>query len=443
MSKDLNINLHALHPGQLEVYENRARFNVCSWGRRGGKSDLSYPLFAEICNHNLKNNLSEDMAYMAPTYKNLKPIWRRFLKVFEPIISSTNTTDYTATILDQFVIEFWSLDKPENIRGREYRRVIIDEAALILNLQAVFKLIILPTLGTLQGDAWFFSTPRGFNDFHYFYELGQNPIFTDWVSWIRPTAMNPFFPPEELEEQRKLLTPEEFAQEWEGKFVALGNSPFNTDDFHKHQTYEGCLATIKDQIPLYHICYWDIADSEDGDYTASVRLTITDTPNFILSRPFARKGKWGANYESVVAHILANPDAIHVFETEGVGGIAWYMISTDPRLKGMNMMPAGRAFTRQNKEERANIWAIELRNKRMHLIQDAGYQDLLRQVAGYPHFDNDDYIDSVSGGFLTFVYIYGGYEKLLESKILAPQTAKEDKYDYRTEQLVNQLRDLY
>lgn len=414
------INLDALHPAQKIVSSQRKRFNVLSCGRRWGKTHKTNYLISEVTKYNIENGVSEDMGYMSPTYKNLAPTWRNFVRTFKPIITYKSEQDHIAEIMDSFFVEFWSLDKPENIRGRKYRRVIIDEAALIPALRHIFKVIILPTLGDLQGDAWFFSTPRGFNDFHHFYKLGQNPLFPAWQSWMMPTSTNPYFPKAELEEQRGLLDPDEFAQEWEGKFVALGNSPFDIEYFVRCPDLDNAIGT---NVPLYHIRYWDIANSDHGDYTASTRMTITDAPEFIISDPVRWRGQWGANYIFLKQKMLSEPHVTHVIETEGVGGIAYQMLKMDVDLASITILPAGKVFTIQSKEERANLWAMELRNRRMKIVEDTGHEDVLAEIAAFPNGQHDDYVDGISGNVLAFVYFFGGYSKLLDSKKIHQQTA--------------------
>jgi phage terminase large subunit-like protein len=438
MAREIKIELDLPHPGQQTILDERERFNVLSCGRRWGKTDLTYLLCGEICEYNLNNGFNYDMGYMSPTYKNLAPTWRRFCNTFKSLITRKNEQQYSVEIMDSFQIEFWSLDKPENIRGRKYKRIIIDEAALVVGFKAIFNLILLPTIGDLVGDAYMFSTPRGFNDFHHFYRNGQNPLLLDWASWIMPTASNPFFPPEELAAQKSLLSPDEFAQEWEGKFVALGNSPFDIDKFEKIKNIEEALR--EDEIVLHKIRYWDIADSVDGDFTASARLNITNTPRFIISSPVRYKGLWGNNYKYIKMQLLAEPDVLHVFETEGVGGIAWQMIQMDPDLAHINKMPATRVFTQVGKQERAQLWALELQNGRMLVVEDFNTTDFLDEVASFPHGDNDDWVDSVSGGMLAFIYFYGGYKKLMDSKKIKPKEIRATG-SYETSRLVSQLKD--
>lgn len=437
MAQNIAINLDALHQAQQRISDERARYNILSCGRRWGKTHFTYRLIAEICQYNLNNGFSEDMGYMSPTYKNLAPTWRRFTKTFAPIITRKSETEHIAEIMNSFVIEFWSLDKPENIRGRQYKRIIVDEAALIPGLRAIFKLILSPTIGDLVGDAWFFSTPRGMNDFHHYYKLGQNPLFTKWASWIMPTSTNPYFPKDELEEQRALLDPDEYAQEWEGKFVSLGNNPFDIDYFIRSETYLGALYG---SVPLHRIRYWDIANSEDGDYTASIKTTITTEPRFILSDPVRTKGQWGQTYPFIKLQMLKEPEVLHVFETEGVGSIAWQVINADPDLKHITKLPAGKIFTQSNKGDRANLWAMELRNGRMTIVEDFGYIDVLDEIAQFPHGAHDDWVDSISGAVLAFIYYYGGYQKLLDSKRIKPKTTGKVA-TYEKQDLIASLAD--
>jgi phage terminase large subunit-like protein len=430
MAKPISIQLDDLHSGQRLVSSQRARFNVLSCGRRWGKTHMTNYLIAEIVRYNMERGLGEDMGYMSPTYKNLAPTWRTFTRTFKPIITYKSEQDHVAEILNSFFIEFWSLEKPENIRGRKYKRIIIDEAALIHALRHIFKVILLPTIGDLVGDAWFFSTPRGFNDFNHLYKLGQNPLFNAWNSWIMPTSSNPYFPKAELDEQRNLIDPDEFAQEWEGKFVAIGNSPFDIDYFDMCENF---ATAIIGELELYHLRYWDIANSTDGDYTASTKLTVTDKPSFIISEGIRFKGTWGVNYTAIKQKILSEPHVLHIIETEGVGGIAYQMLKMDMDLLGCQIMPAGKQFTLQSKEERANIWAMELRNRRMKMVKDTIYEDVLSEIAAFPNGQHDDLVDTISGNMLGFIYYCGGYSKLLDSKKIhrkstgrAPDFYKDD-----------------
>jgi hypothetical protein len=45
------------------------------------------------------------------------------------------------------------------------------------------------------GEAWFLSTPKGFNYFKTLFDRGQDPEQTDWASWQMPSEGNPHIAP--------------------------------------------------------------------------------------------------------------------------------------------------------------------------------------------------------------------------------------------------------
>lgn len=53
-------------------------------------------------------------------------------------------------------IDYWTLDDPSTVaRGRKYKRVIIDEAAMARHLEQAWTEAIRPTLTDYRGDAFF------------------------------------------------------------------------------------------------------------------------------------------------------------------------------------------------------------------------------------------------------------------------------------------------
>lgn len=170
------------------------------------------------------------VGYFSQTYKSMQEVWRNLLEIFAPLIENVvdiSTKDEQENRIELStggVIELWSLERPRSIRGRKYKRVIIDEVAFIKGLKRAWTSIIRPTLADYRGDAWFFSNPGDEGeDSDYFEELfnrGNDPSWKNWKSWQMPTAANPYIDPEEIEEARRelLATPDVFEREWEAKF---------------------------------------------------------------------------------------------------------------------------------------------------------------------------------------------------------------------------------
>ena len=189
------------------------RFNVVDCGRRYGKTTMGK-------NRLIKPMLSGDpVGWFAPTYKYLGDVWREFVKLLAPVTVSANASDHRIEIVTGGVIEFWTLDNPDAGRSRKYKRVVIDEAAKVKNLEVAWNESIRPTLADMQGDADFYSTPRGKNFFWRLFCLAQDPAETEWASWQRPTSGNPHIPASEIEAARRQLPERVFRQEFLAEFI--------------------------------------------------------------------------------------------------------------------------------------------------------------------------------------------------------------------------------
>lgn len=194
------------------------RFNVLCCGRRWGKTNLSEELLLSPDNENNGALNGYPVGYFAPTYKMLMEVWRTINSDLYEIIESKSETEKRIEIFGGGVIDFWSLEDPNSIRGRKYKRAIVDEAAAARNLEEAWNKVIRPTLTDLKGDGWFLSTPKGKNN--YFFDLSKNEEkYEDWATFQMPTSTNPHIDPDEIEQARQQLDPLTFAQEYLASFV--------------------------------------------------------------------------------------------------------------------------------------------------------------------------------------------------------------------------------
>lgn len=88
----------------------------------------------------------------------LLEVWREAVRTFAPILSRRNIQERRLEFITGGLLEFWSLDNPDVARGRKYRRIIVDEAAMVPSLMDVWQYALRPTLADYQGDAWFVYT---------------------------------------------------------------------------------------------------------------------------------------------------------------------------------------------------------------------------------------------------------------------------------------------
>lgn len=217
----------ALHPAQTQIMNEARRFNVLSCGRRFGKTKLDSNLLVETAEAGFP------AGYFAPTYKFLLEGWRDIKEAAAPLIVRANDSEHRIELSTGGIIEAWSLDNESGSAGkykagrsRKYKRVGIDEAALIPNLEAVFNFAIAPTLIDLEGDAWFTSTPSGKGGFYRYYLKGQDPSESDWMSWKFPTSSNPYIKASEIERARREYPEDVFRQEYLAEFLEDGGAVF-------------------------------------------------------------------------------------------------------------------------------------------------------------------------------------------------------------------------
>ena len=207
--------LPAYHEGQKEVAASTARFNVLACGRRCfGKSTLALRKVAETA------LAGHPAAWGGPTYKSVGETWRQFTDVLRPVTRRRSEQEKRLDLTTGGVIDVWSLEEPDAVRGRGYKRFVVDEAAAIPRLQYAWEQVIRPTLTDDLGDAWFLSTPKGRNHFWDLYRLGTDPARADWGAWRFPSSANPYLPAGEIQAAKETLPARVFAQEYGADFVS-------------------------------------------------------------------------------------------------------------------------------------------------------------------------------------------------------------------------------
>jgi len=216
------IHLPKRHRGQRQVVDSCERFNVLACGRRYGKSALGEDILAEDAVDGFP------VAYFEPTNKMLMDAWRSMTSILAPITAKVSVQEHRIELITGGSITCWSLEKPDGCRGRKYRTVVIDEAAMVRNLSDAWNGAIRPTLTDMHGGAWFLSTPRGLNYFHTLYQRGisEDEEWHDWAAWQMPTTANPFIDAEEVASAKRETPEQFFRQEYLAEFLDVEGAVF-------------------------------------------------------------------------------------------------------------------------------------------------------------------------------------------------------------------------
>lgn len=209
----MKIQIPALHSAQTRVKDEARRFNCVDCGRRWGKSLMGCELAM------LPAIACEPVGWFAPSYKYLIEIWQELKRRLAPVLLRSDSQERRLELRGGGLIEMWTLEDQNAGRSRAYKRIIVDEAAMVPNLMDMWQANIRPTLMDRLGDAWFFSTPKGRNGFWQFWQNGQDAANAEWASWKMPTASNPYISPSEIEAARKSLPERIFAQEYLAEFL--------------------------------------------------------------------------------------------------------------------------------------------------------------------------------------------------------------------------------
>src|SRR3990167_2687021 len=203
-----------LHESQYEVATDPTRFRIVCAGRRWGKSVLSRMVI-------LRWAVSNPGLYwiVSPTYKQSKQInWNDFKKeIPREWVAKTNEVDLSFTLRNGSVIELKGAENPDALRGTKLRGLVIDEIASIRNWDWLWQEVLRPTLTDYEAPCVFISTPKGYNHFFDLYEDGQRSD-TAYKSWRFTSYDNPHIPKGEIDEAKKDLTEDTFAQEYMADF---------------------------------------------------------------------------------------------------------------------------------------------------------------------------------------------------------------------------------
>jgi len=192
--RTITLTLPRYHPAQRTIANDPTRFRVIAAGRRFGKDVLMNNLLIDAAIH------GHPVGFGAPVYKTLQEDWRAVQELLAPVIVKKSEQERRLDLVSGGSVEFWSLDNPDAIRGRRYKRFVINEAGFVPNLMDIWNFILRPTLIDFQGDAVVGGTPKGRNGFWQMQQWGIDPAQPDWKFHHYTTFDNPHIPRAEVEE---------------------------------------------------------------------------------------------------------------------------------------------------------------------------------------------------------------------------------------------------
>ena len=382
MSREISIKLPILHQAQQQIKNEAARFNVLNCGRRFGKDVLGQDLLIDAAIDGFP------VAWFAPTYRMMLDNFRDVSEMVKPIANKVNASDHRIELVTRGIIDFWSLDVPDVARGRKYKRVIVNEAAMVQELKRNFENVMRPTLADYRGDAWFLSTPRGYNNFKDLYDFGLT--FNDWRAWTFTTYANPHIAREEVDAMRDSMSSTAFRQEILAEFVAVEGALFQREQFK-----------IVDAVPngLKWIRTYDLAltKNEWSDRTASLCGAQDELGNIYIRDGFAMRAEYPEVRQQIVSQALIEGRNVYiVIESVAFQLAAVQDLRREPSLLGYSILtekPVGDKIARLRPAQ------MRAEQGQIHLVRGNWVNEFLDEVttitAEMTH-EHDDYGDALS-----------------------------------------------
>lgn len=241
----MTLELPQPHINQQGILDNSSRFRVVLCGRRFGKSELSQ---IELITKAL---IGQQVAYITPTYNLAKTF---FDKLSQAVPFPSNRSELTIAFPNSGSVQFFTGERLDNLRGRKFHFIVIDEASFIPDLEDGWLNSIRPTLTDYKGRALFLSTPKGKNFFYSLYMKGVSGE-PDWASFKFSTYDNPYIDKSEIDDAKRQLPEIVFEQEYMANPSENAANPFGYA-YIKQCTFPMSLNPV--------VCYGiDLAKSVD------------------------------------------------------------------------------------------------------------------------------------------------------------------------------------
>jgi phage terminase large subunit len=213
-SKALTVQFPPLRDHQRQLYAARQRFNVWVCHRRLGKTTLAlYMLIADAyrCAHSRPR-----YGYLAPLYRQGKVIaWDLLKHLTRPLPGTKiNEAELRVDLTGDRRIQIFGADNPDALRGLYLDGAVFDEYAQMR--PRIWSEVVRPALADRQGWATFIGTPMGHNHFYDLYQQAQSD--QGWHSACYRASDTGILPLAELDAARQVMSPEQYAQEFECSF---------------------------------------------------------------------------------------------------------------------------------------------------------------------------------------------------------------------------------
>lgn len=200
------------------INTGNSKYITCNIGRQFGKSLLAenQSLYWAI------NDRGCVIGWVSPIYKQCKKVYKELKKATEK--SGYFKYNDTDLIIDGFgsTIQFFSAERPDNIRGNTFDYLICDEFDFMK--LGTWEEVLQPTVLVKGKKVLFISTPNGKK---MLFKMKQNALNSDNYSYFHFTSYdNPMISKDEIDSIRLTIPDHIFRQEYLAEFIDGGAGIF-------------------------------------------------------------------------------------------------------------------------------------------------------------------------------------------------------------------------
>ena len=239
-----------------KIHDTDKRWIVIVAHRRAGKTTMAL-------NHLQRDALkikNSRWAYISPTYKQSKFIAWDLIKQYARVIPGVifNESELTVKYPNGSKLTLYGADYPDSLRGMGFWGVIFDEYSQ--QPSNIFSEIIRPALSDHKGYAIWIGTPKGKNEFFRLYEQGLAD--EKWLSVLLTVQDTGLISQEELNEAKKVMTEDEFNQEFNCSFEASIRGAYYSKELNTARVENRITNVPYDQALKVHTV-WDLGAGQN------------------------------------------------------------------------------------------------------------------------------------------------------------------------------------
>lgn len=199
-------------------------------------------------------------AYIAPTYQQAKDVAWTYLKEYVAAIPEMGKSESELSVTfphNGARIRLYGAENYDRIRGLYLDGVVIDESGDID--PRAWPEVIRPALSDRRGWATFIGTPKGRNAFHKVYTAAKTD--DDWFTSELKASQTGILDQGELDSARKMLTAEQYAQEYECSFDAAIVGAFYGREMAQAEQ-DGRISSVPHDRSADVYAAWDLGISD-------------------------------------------------------------------------------------------------------------------------------------------------------------------------------------